>query len=357
LLLPRPPGSPAEVIIASLHRDITVIGGSAGAIAALRSLISQLPADYPAAVFVVVHVAPQAPAMLHNLFARSALSVMPAEDRMKIRRGRIVFAPPDHHLVLSGDQVLLSHGPRENRHRPSIDVLFRSAAIAFGNRVTGVILSGMLDDGAAGMWAIRQRGGAAVVQHPDDAEFGDMPRSALERVPDARRVSLRDLPSTLLELSREVVESPPGVVLPNLACEVDMAANNQSRIADLDAIGDRAPYSCPECGGALWEVGDPGLRFRCHVGHAYSVRSLASEQSERVEAALWAALRGLEESERLARRLANDASGRGSAALADRHNEAASASASHAQVLRTLLAQNVRMDLLQPSSLAGAPSG
>jgi two-component system chemotaxis response regulator CheB len=349
--------SSTEAAIAATHRDITVIGGSAGAIGALRSLIAQLPADYPAAVFIVVHVAPQAPAMLHTLFARGALSVVRAEDRMRIRAGQVVVAPPDHHLVLTRDRLLLSHGPRENRHRPSIDVLFRSAAIAFGNRVTGVVLSGMLDDGAAGLWAIRQRGGSALVQHPDDAEFGEMPRSALERVPDSRCVSMRDLPRALLELSREPIEPSKSVPLPNLACEVDMAANKRSDIADLEAIGKRAPYSCPECGGALWEVGDPSLRFRCHVGHAYSVKSLASEQTERVEAALWAALRGLEESERLARRLAHYANERGSTAAADGHNESASASASHAQVLRTLLAQNVRPAWQPSPSAQGTASG
>ena len=336
---PHPPGT---VIAHFVYRDVTVIGGSAGTITALKTLLAQLPADYPAAVLIVVHIAPESPSILHQLFRRvCALPVVAAAAEMPIRRGQVVVAPPDQHLICSGDRLLLSHRPRENRHRPSIDVLFRSAAVAHGARVTGVILSGMLDDGAAGLWAIARRGGACVVQDPADADFPDLPSNALEQVPSSRLLSLRQLPSALVQLASEPITLPADGVSPHLASEVHMATGTPSSIDDLDALGRRSPYSCPECGGALWEVSNPGERFRCHVGHAYSMKTLVCDQAERIEAALWAALRGLEENERLSRRLADDAAQRLRAI--GRFPWRARAHASHAGVLRRLIAEAVTL--------------
>ena len=160
------------IIATPLHRDITMIGASAGGIGAFQKLLRNLPSDYPAAVFAVLHLPPESPSVLANVLDRcSRLPVEFAVSGSRIRCGTVTFAPPDTHLFLEADRVLLSRGPRENRHRPSIDVLFRSAAVAYGPRVTGVILSGRLDDGSAGLWAVKRRGGATVVEDPDDAEF------------------------------------------------------------------------------------------------------------------------------------------------------------------------------------------
>jgi two-component system chemotaxis response regulator CheB len=320
------------------HRDITVIGASAGGITALRKLLGALPAHYPAAIFVVVHVAPESPSLLHEVLARAGpLPAQRARNGESIRPGRIIVAPPDHHLLLDDGQVRVTHGPRENRHRPSIDVLFRSAAVAFGSRATGVVLSGMLDDGAAGLWAIRRRGGATLVQDPADAEFPDMPRNALEAVPTAQRLAIGDLAARLVELARETVDGEATAVPGNMAHEVRLAVES-TEMEDLDTLGRRVPFTCPECGGALWELEGGAPRFRCHVGHAYSMHTLASEQTVRVEAALWAALRSLEESERLARRLAGAAEERSDSRSRSFHEESARSSAAHADVLRRLLA-------------------
>ena len=253
-----------------------------------------------------------------------------------------MVAPPDHHLVLEPDGVALSHGPRENRHRPSVDVLFRSAAVAFSARVTGVVLSGMLDDGSAGLWAIKRRGGVAIVQDPDDAEYPDMPRNAMEAVDVDMSVPIRDMAAALVRVARmplDVTTEEPAP--PGMASEVRMAAQNGEWMEELDAIGKRVPFTCPECGGSLWEMGNGGARFRCHNGHAYSLNTLASEQTIHVEAALWAGVRRLEEAERLSRQLEGYARARGNASSARYHADMAQSTASHAETLRKLLAEQV----------------
>ena len=307
----------------------------------MRALLAALPANYPAAMFVVVHLAPESPSVLAEILDRaSRLPVTVARNGARIRGGTVTIAPPDVHLVLDEHTIALSHGPRENRHRPSIDVLFRSAAVVFGPRVTGVVLSGMLDDGSAGLWAIKRRGGVAVVQDPDDAEFPDMPRNAMEVVAVDRCVRAEDLAQTLVGIASEPVQAVAEAASRNMTSEVRMAVQNDTSMEELDSLGRRAPFTCPECGGALWELDGGGPRFRCHVGHAYSLRTLAAEQTVRVEAALWAGLRKLEEAERLARRMETHARALGNERSADYHADMARASAAHAQTLRTVLEEN-----------------
>lgn len=304
----------------------------------MRELIAGLPVDYPAAVFVVVHVAPDAPSILHKILDRAtSLPVAVATSGDRIRPGTVTVARPDQHLILQPDRIVVAHGPRENRHRPSIDVLFRSAAVAFGARVTGVVLSGMLDDGAAGLWAIKHRGGTAVVQDPDDAEFPDMPRNAMEVTAVDHRVPVRGMPALLVRIAGEAAIVVDQTAPSNMASEVRMAIRNESSMEDLDGLGKRVPLTCPECGGSLWEMENGGPRYRCHTGHAFSLNSLAAEQAIQVEAALWAGLRRLEESERLSRHMEEFARSRGNARSADYHAEMAKSSASHADTLRGLL--------------------
>jgi two-component system chemotaxis response regulator CheB len=324
-------------------RDITVIGASAGGVSALRTLLGGLPADYRAAVLVVLHVAPESPSLLRDILDRATpLSVIKVRGGEPLRPGRVYVAPPDHHLLVERDIVRLSHGPRENRHRPSIDVLFRSAAVAHGARVTGVVLSGMLDDGAAGLWAIKKRGGIAIVQDPEDAEYPDMPRNAMHAITVDHCLPLAAIADRLVALAREEVGEPIDAAPRSMATEVRMAAEHQSSMDDLDTLGKRSPLTCPECGGALWQMDEAGAqRFRCHVGHAYSIRTLAAEQSSRVEAALWAALRSLEEKERLAHKMAGEAASRGNVRSAASYTDHARSSATHAEVLRGMLGSAV----------------
>ena len=321
-----------------VNRDIAVVGASAGGVEALRVLVRALPRDYAATLFVVLHVAPESPSILDRLLDNvSSLPVRRAEDGRTFRRGEIWVAPPDHHLVLREDAMQVSRGPRENRHRPSIDVLFRSAAIAYGPRVTGVVLTGMLDDGAAGLWAVKTRGGIAVVQDPDDAAYPDMPMNALEVVETDHCLPLADIPACIAALARERVLPRARTEGDKLELEVRMAVDNTATMEQLDALGERSTLTCPECGGALWEMHEPPPRFRCHVGHAYTMRTLVASQSERLESALWAALRELEESEALARRIAEKAVQRHDNNTARIFTDRAGERASHADVLRQLL--------------------
>jgi two-component system, chemotaxis family, protein-glutamate methylesterase/glutaminase len=278
--------------------DIIVIGASSGGVAALAEVIGALPAKLPASIFVVLHVSPDSPSLLPGILDRaSALEVAAAAHRAPIERGKVYIAPPDHHVIVESGRVVLSRGPRENRVRPAIDVLFRSAAVSYGARVVGVVLTGMLDDGSAGLAAIKACGGIAVVQDPRDAEHGGMPSAALRAVEPDHVVSLERLAGLLVTLAF----TPPGPAPPvpeELALEVAIAreaeAPSGARSAHLKGGG--ATFVCPECGGGLRALGpDELLRFRCHLGHAFSAGALLSGQHSQLLQTLSTALRMLDE--------------------------------------------------------------
>lgn len=318
------------------HHDIVVIGASAGGVEALRTIAAGLPSDLPAAVFVVLHMSPEGPGLMAELLERAGpLAAMEAEDGGDIERGRIYVARPDHHLVLHDSHVRLVRGPKENRSRPAIDPLFRSAALEYGSRVIGVVLTGSLDDGAAGLAAIKSGGGLAVVQDPSDALFPSMPRSAIRAVQPDHVVPVSEIASVLAR----AVSSPAGSAPPpgeTLRVEVAMGAGEPE---DIDTLGPQSPYSCPECGGVLNEVEDASvMRFRCRVGHAYTAESLASDQEETIEDSLWAALRALEESAELKAKLAGRLRKGKAAAVVERLESGAREANVHAASLRKLLA-------------------
>jgi two-component system chemotaxis response regulator CheB len=287
-----------------LQRDVVVVGASAGGVETLGRLVASLPADLPAAVLVVLHVLAGGRSVLGDILARAGrLPSAAAVDGTKLETGRIYVAPPDHHLLLQDGVVRLSRGPRENGHRPSIDLLFRSAAQSYGPRVIGVVLSGLLDDGAAGLRAIKERGGAAVVQSPDDALYPAMPRNAIAATEIDAIVPLDQMAETLARLLAEPAEAveAAGAAADPIEAPPALAAMLEGTLTGL---------TCPECGGALWETHDgPVQRFSCHVGHSYSVESMVSEQGRALESALWGALRALEERADLLRRLAQRSSG------------------------------------------------
>lgn len=276
---------------------IIVIGASAGGIPALREFTRNLPAEL-AAIFVVLHLSADAESNLPRIRQRDcALAVEEAQDRKAIRAGHIYVARPDFHLVLEQNIVRLTRGPRENRTRPSIDVLFRSAAYEYGPRTIGVILSGALDDGTAGLWWIKNRGGTAVVQQPTDAEFAYMPESALSQVAADYVVPVRELAALLARLVK--AERPPsGEPAPKaLDIENRIAKQESALQAGVTQLGPTSPYSCPECGGVLLHVEHGSIsQFRCHTGYALSIDSLLEELNIKVENTLWAAIRTLEES-------------------------------------------------------------
>jgi two-component system chemotaxis response regulator CheB len=277
--------------------DLVVIGASAGGVSALKRVVADLPADLPAAVCIVLHLSPGSPSALAGILQRAGpLPCRFAGADQPLHPGEIIVAPPDHHLVLEDARAQATVGPRENGHRPAVDVLFRTAALARDSRVVGVILSGTGDDGTAGLAAIKARGGVAVAQNPEDAAYSGMPASALANV-----VVDAVVPSELI--GETIAAIVKGEQLP-----AEAATN---RLADDADTGNRLMSVCPECGGVLRELQRAGVSYwECHVGHRYSPSSFADAQAKGVEAALWTAVRALRDRGALLRRMAEQAEGR-----------------------------------------------
>ena len=289
-------------------KDIIVIGTSSGGIDALKGLVASLPRDLKAAVFVALHVAPYSIGILPEILERAGpLPASNARDMEPIEHGRIYVAPPDRHLLVESPGVVrVTRGPRENRFRPAVDPLFRSAAYAFGPRVVGVILTGRLDDGTAGLWAVKERGGTAVVQHPDDAYAPSMPLNAIKHVEVDHIVPLREIAPLLVRLT-ETPAAEEGVrpVPEEMEIEVKIAREDNALESGIMKWGEPSVYACPECHGVLLQLKEgSNMRFRCHTGHAYSVDSLLAEFAEKTEESLWSAIRAIEENVLLMRDLA-----------------------------------------------------
>jgi len=322
------------------RRDVVVIGASAGGVEALRAMAASLPTDLPATVIVVLHVPSYGRSVLPQILERSGpLPARHVAEGAQIVPGEILVAPPDRHLVVLDSHVRATVGPRENGHRPAIDVLFRSAARALAHRVIGIQLSGVLDDGAAGMWSIRSRGGVVVVQDPGDCLYPEMPQSVMALMTPDHVVRASEIGRLLEGLCREEFEPvplPPPSML--LTTETDLAQLEESAMDSMEPPGDAAGFSCPDCGGTLFEIEEGKVsRYRCRVGHAWTTKGLLGEQSLQLDGALWIALRTLEEKAALAAQLAARASERGSSLTADRFAEQASAAREAAGRVRELI--------------------
>lgn len=321
-------------------RDVVLVGASAGGVEALRTLVAGLPADLPATVLVVLHVPPTGSNALAAILDRSGpLPARAAEHGGALRHGEVVVAVPDRHLLLTDDHVALTSGPRENGHRPAVDTLFRSAARAVGPRAIGVVLTGALDDGAAGLVALRAQGGTGVVQDPGDALYDGMPRAALEAARPEHVVPLADLPGLLVRLVHEQAPARPSSAGDDrMREEVAMAEFDLRPLAGDDHPGEPSGYSCPDCSGVLWRIEDHGLlRFRCRVGHAWSPGSLQDQQTSELDGALWMALRSLEERAALAREMAVRAREAGHGLTASRFTDRAVETGDAARTIRRLL--------------------
>lgn len=317
-------------------RDIIVIGGSAGAVEAIRLLAEGLPGNLPAAVFAVVHFPESANSVLPRILERAGpLPAAHATNGQAIEPGRVYVAPPGMHLLLNQGEIVLSRGAKENGHRPAIDPLFRTAARAYGSRVIGVLLSGNLDDGSAGLQRIQAMGGATIVQDPETALYRQMPENALTTTRVDHIVSPAEIGPLLGRLAGRDRE------------EIPMPDDLNPRAGDDDYLSERtqvepdgipSTFTCPECHGALWEVPDGELeRFRCRVGHAYNPDSLLSEQADALEAALWTGLRALEEHVALSRRMATRAERRGNDRSAVLFRQRAHESEERANIIRRVL--------------------
>lgn len=290
--------------------DVVAIGASAGGLKALTRIAGSLPREFGAAVFVVQHLQPDHPTLLPQILSDTgSLPAALARDGDPIRRGTICIAPPDHHLLVGRESVAVVRGPRENRFRPSIDALFRSAARSHGPDVVGVVLSGHLDDGTVGLQAIKRYGGIAVVQDPREAEYPGMPGSALRYAAIDHVLTLDGISDFLARAPQlPVPEGRRETTGGEAEAETGMLGRTmgaQQRMESMEALGTRTPFTCPECHGALWQIGagDDG-HFRCHVGHAFSDGALLAEQTRSLESALWSAVRLMEEKAAFARRMA-----------------------------------------------------
>jgi len=288
-------------------RDMIVIGASAGGVEALKNLVGDLSSDLKATLFVALHLPSQGTSFLPKILQRNGpLPATHPDDGEPIRRGHIYAAPPDRHLVLRDGKIHLSKGPRENGFRPAIDPLFRSAARTYGSRVIGVILSGMLGDGSGGLKSIKLAGGIAIVQDPQEATFSDMPLNAVESVAVDYILPVAGIAATIKQLTEQPVRQRRGAPMPDEAEKEREIVKQDLRQFETGGNPRLASVlTCPECGGVMWELDDGELvKYRCHVGHAFSTESLLNEQAETLEAALWSAIRALEERAALLKRMA-----------------------------------------------------
>ncbi len=317
------------------RRDLVVIGGSAGAIPPLKKILAALPSDLPAAVAIVLHV----PAASTGIFATvasaaSRLALAPTTDGEAVRPGRLYIAPPDSHLLIIEGRIRLGRGPRENLVRPAIDPLFRSAALDAGSRVVGVVLSGMMNDGASGLSAIKARGGAAIVQSPESAVAGEMPLAAL----DAAQADVVCEPEAIAAAIVRLVHEAPAPERPvpkGLRLDVAIAAGSGITTKSRADYAVPVPLTCPDCGGVLSQVADGGpIRFRCQVGHGFTGRVLEQSQEGQVDEAMRVALRIIEERADLVDRMGRDALSNARPAMAAMYAARAREYRDHADALR-----------------------
>jgi two-component system chemotaxis response regulator CheB len=351
-------------------RELVVVGTSMGGVEALVRLVRKLPAEFPAALLVVEHLPPGCRSRLPEILSRAGpLAATHPRGGESIIPGHIYIAPPDYHLLVEPGRLALSHTAHENRFRPSIDPLFRSAARHYGTRVIAILLSGGAGDGIAGLLAVRNAGGVAVVQHPDDAYAPGMPQNAIQLagadyiLPVAamaalleRLVGRSDATGGGGQMSIDPIEKMSQFV------DRDMLAQQNG-----ERPGQTSVYSCPECGGVLWQVDQKEMvRFRCHVGHAYYAEQLLQGQAETLEAALWSAVRMFRERSTLAHQLAQAERSRGNAETAGRYQEQGDLSQRHGEAIQQILLNNETglfppstcdqpQTLVPPANAQGAP--
>ena len=318
------------------HRDVLAIGTSAGGVEALHFLASEFPPDFPAAVVVVIHLSAHFESTLDSILTQAGpLPAHFAKNGMKMERGQIYIGPADSHmLVADGDKLRLGQGPRENNSRPAIDALFRSVALCCGYRGIGAVLTGTLGDGASGLHTLHQYGGLTVVQDPGDAAFSGMPEAALTKFKPDHVAGLAAMPA----LFRRLTSQPQGNPIEptsDLLYEVGMAKEANGSMSQMDRIGQRSLLACPDCHGAMWEIQEGDLlRYRCHVGHAYTAELMGLALDETLRRALNSGLRVLDERIALTRKLYQQAAYADRKHLAESWSKKLSECQQEAEILR-----------------------
>jgi two-component system, chemotaxis family, protein-glutamate methylesterase/glutaminase len=330
---------------------LVVIGASSGGIEALQTIVGGLSGDFPAPICIVMHTGPQSPGVLPEILDRAGpLTVVMGRNDDRLRPGRVYVAPPDHHLLVEPDRVCITKGPRENRFRPAIDPLFRSAAQVYGPAAIGVILTGNLDDGTAGLWTIKQLGGVAIIQDPAEAWYPSMPLSALNHVKAdhvVRVAEIADLLARLTTVPTRAAEEKP--VPEPVNVEVSIAKEQHPMDAGLEQLAEPSPYTCPDCHGVLLQLKEADrIRFRCHTGHAYSVLSLLTAIHEGIEESLWNSIRSLEEGALLMRHLAEHLATSADPSDIERLETASLAARKQADVVRGLASEVTSASIAKP---------
>jgi two-component system chemotaxis response regulator CheB len=320
-------------------RNIIVIGASAGGFEAIKQLVAALPATLDAAIFIVWHMAPDVTGLLPRVLNRQkGLVASNAIDNEEINFNHVYVAPPDKHLLLDKGVVRVTRGPKENRFRPAVDPLFRSAAEHYGARVIGIILSGALDDGTAGLWTVKSRGGLAIVQEPEEALVSSMPESALAAVDVDYRVPMAEMAPLLVRLTAETVTEANDIAMEEQRktdIETRIAAQKPALQQGVLTLGTLTPYTCPDCHGVLLAITDGDIiRYRCHTGHAHSADSLLATITEQIEDTLWSAVRGVEESILLLNNLGDHYADRNQPKLAAMYFKKAQEAESRAEIVR-----------------------
>jgi len=318
---------------------VIVVGASAGGWKALEEFVSYMPEHSNVSVFIILHISGKAisKVLADRLQTHTSFTCAVAEDGLKIQSNHIYVAAANAHMLLKAETITLGCGPTESRWRPSIDVLFRSAAAIWTNRVIGIVMTGMLSDGVAGMDAIKKCGGICIVQDPNEAEFPDMPLAVLDQVSVDFNVSLSEMWAVISSI---VVIPPLRNHIPPLevVAEAEIAERTATSIKNVKELGEKSLFSCPDCGGGLWQVRNSSIsRYRCHIGHSYNETELATKQTQSIEATLWVALRMMEERYVLLQKMATSEAGKGYKTVANQYAERMEETKFHINELKKIL--------------------
>lgn len=304
-----------------ISNQVIVIGTSAGGMEALKKLLSQLQPEFPVPILVVQHISADAAgnALINSLKKVTTLNCQHATTGAILLPGHLYLAPSDHHLMIDSDKkLLITKGAHENRSRPAINPLFRSAAVAFGAGVIGILLTGYLDDGTDGLKVISECGGICIVQNPEDADYPDMPKNAINQVNVGYVVPIIEMGGLIYQLIARKIEKNKSVSK-NILIETAIAERVTSDLKSVNALGTQVPFNCPACGGVLWKMDETGsARYRCHTGHAYTAVTLLADQTSKIEETMWTALRMFEERKNLLVTIAKDGSGAASKSAMER---------------------------------------
>jgi len=321
---------------------VVVVGASAGGLNALSEFVGQLKTGMDAAVFIVMHLSRTSISdfLFHQLGPLTDLKCEIATEGASIKKDHIYIASPNLHLLVKKDKIILGRGPEENRWRPSIDVLFRSAAAAYSTRTIGVVLTGLLDDGTTGMLAIKRSGGTCIVQDPNEAEYPDMPLAVLNNMEVDYSIGLADMGEVIESITQTNPEEKPAP--DDVIIESEIAERVVVDYDNVKQLGEKSIYACPDCGGGLWDITKKGgggkvVRYRCHIGHSYSEKDLVIKQGEIFESTLWTALRIMEERRNLLMKMENDHAKKGLAIIAKNYKEKADEIQGHVDKMKEVL--------------------